>query len=173
VICLRGPRQRLAGWANQLATVALEDGAEILGFLGDDHRPRTAGWDLQVVGAFTQMSSGLVYCADGLQNERLPTAPFWSADVIRALGFFYPPKQVHLYADDYWLRLACDLGRRYYLGGVLIEHCHPSAGKAVYDDTYRENDTWYEHDRRAFEAFVREEHPACLARVQEALCASL
>jgi hypothetical protein len=169
---LHGPRQRLAQWTNQLASHALEDDADILAFLGDDHRPRTHGWDLMVAGAFVQMGSGLVYCADGLQNERLPTAPFWSADIIRALGFFYPPNQVHLYADDYWLRLARDLGRCSYLRGVLIEHCHPSAGKAIYDDTYRENDTWYDHDFKAFHQFLADGHPAALARVQEALCVS-
>jgi hypothetical protein len=168
-ICLRGPRQRLAQWTNTLAERALADGYDILGFLGDDHRPRTQGWDTRVKQAMAQMGSGLVYCADGLQNERLPTAPFWSSDVIRACGFFYPPVLMHLYADDYWLRLANDLGRRTYLPDVSIEHLHPSAKKAAYDETYRENDTWYEHDRYAFEQFVIHRHPDVLDRVVAAL----
>lgn len=168
VRCLIRPRMRLAQWTNVLAEQALNDGAETLAFFGDDHRPRSAGWDESVGLAFDRMGSGLVYCADGLQDERLPTAPFWSADVIRALGWFYPPVLMHLYADDYWLRLANDLGRRRYLGHVLIEHEHPSAGKANMDEVYRENDSWYEHDEAAFHRFLDSDHPETLRRVREA-----
>lgn len=169
VVCLRGPRQRLAQWTNVLAERALADGYDILAFFGDDHRPRTQGWDTRVKAAFEQMGSGLVYCADGLQNERLPTAPFWSSDVIRACGFYYPPVLMHLYADNWWLRLARDINRCSYLGDVLIEHMHPAAQKVESDETYRENDTWYDHDREAFTQFVIREHPDVLDRVLAAL----
>lgn len=166
VTCMIRPRMRLAGWTNVLAMQAIRDGHDVLAFLGDDHRPRTAGWDESVGLAFDRMGPGLVYCADGLQNERLPTAPFWSADIIDALGWFYPPVLKHLYADDYWLRLAKDLGRRTYLPDVLIEHEHPAAGKAEMDDVYRENDTWYDHDHQAFHAFLANGHADALARAR-------
>lgn len=166
VQCLIRPRMRLAQWTNVLAEQAIRDGHETLAFFGDDHHPRTAGWDESVGVAFDEMGSGLVYCADGLQNERLPTAPFWSADIIRALGFYYPPVLMHLYADDYWLRLARDLGRCTYIPEVYIEHMHPSAGKANMDEVYRENDTWYDHDHAAFHDFLADEHAACLTRVR-------
>lgn len=170
VVHCYAPRTRLAAWTNYLAELALRDGASILAFFGDDHRPRTPGWDTRAAEAFDRIGgSGLVYCADGLQNERLPTAPFWSADVIRALGWFYPPVLTHLYADDYWLRLARDLDRCAYLGDVLIEHCHPSAGKAAEDESYRESAACEPADRRAFERFVVREHPAVLERVRRAL----
>ena len=170
-----GERQRLAGWTNTLARAALAHGHEILGFLGDDHRPRTCGWDARVMDAMRAMGPGLVYADDALQGERLPTAPFWHSDVIRALGWYYPPCLTHLFADDYWLRLASDLGRRTYLRDVLIEHMHPSAigadgqPKGVEDESYRESAACFEHDRAAFHAFVRDEHPAVLARVREAI----
>ena len=169
----RGPRKRLAEWTNELARTALEDGgADVLAFFGDDHRPRTPGWDTRVREAFERMGPGLVYCADGLQDERLPTAPFWSADIVRALGWYYPPVLKHLYADNYWLRLAHDLGRCTYLGDVLIEHMHPSArmpngtAKGTMDDSYRESAAWERQDREAFEKFIRDEHPLVLERVR-------
>ena len=164
-----GPRKRLAGWTNDLAALAIGDGADILAFFGDDHRPRTRGWDRHVHAAFDRMGAGLVYCADGLQNERLPTAPFWSASVIKTLGWFFPPVLKHMFADDYWLRLANDLDRRVYLPDVLIEHMHPSAGKAEMDDVYRTNDTHIDADRQAFQRFIVEKHPAILERVRCAL----
>jgi hypothetical protein len=144
----------LAQWTNELAVEALRHGADILGFLGDDHRPRTPGWDERVKEAFRKMGSGLVYCDDGLQGERLPTAPFWSADIVRELGWFYPPTLQHMYADNAWLKLASDLGRCTYLPDVSIEHMHPSAGKAQMDDVYRENDTQYARDARAYQAWL-------------------
>lgn len=170
VRCLIRPRMRLAAWTNLLARQALADGYRILGFLGDDHRPRTKGWDTRIRDAAERLGSGLVYCTDGLQNERLPTAPFWTADVIRALGWYYPPQLVHLYADDYWLRLARDLGRCVYLPDVLIEHMHHSNGKAEKDESYAESETFTDRDREAFEQLMIDgDHASNLARVRAAL----
>lgn len=169
VRCVVGSRQQLAPWTNDLARIALEDGADILASFGDDHRPRTSGWDALVTSAMLNMGSGLVYAADGLQDERLPTAPFWSADVIRELGWFFPPALKHLYADNYWLRLATDIERCVYLPDVLIEHLHPSAGKAEEDDVNRANDSHYEQDRQAYEAFICDEHPGVVDRVRSIL----
>jgi hypothetical protein len=160
------PRKQLAAWTNELAKIALRDGAAILASLGDDHRPRTAGWDVVANHAMAELGSGLVYTADGLQDERLPTAPLWSADVIRELGWFFPPVLTHLYADNYWLRLAQDIERYRYLPDVLIEHLHPSAGKAQEDDVNRENDSHYDSDRQAYEKFLRDEHPAVVERLR-------
>jgi hypothetical protein len=169
IIYHRWHRRRLAAWTNYLAEQALADGHSILGFLGDDHRPRTPGWDTRIIEAMAALGDGLVYADDGLQGERLPTAPFWSAKVIRALGFYYPPVLDHLFADDYWLRLAHDLGRCTYLPDVSIEHQHPAAGKAEMDRSYEESAACWDHDERALRAFLRDEHPAALARVLEAL----
>lgn len=165
-----GPQQQLTGWINDLAKIALEDGHTILGSFGDDHRPRTYGWDRQVAEAFDRVGSGLVYCADGLQDERLPTAPFWSADVVRALGWMFPPMLAHMCNDDLHLRLANDLGRRSYLPDVLIEHMHPSAGKAEMDAVYLQNDTHIDVDREAFALFVASaEYRDCIERVRAIL----
>jgi hypothetical protein len=193
IVC-RGPRQQLAGWTNTLLPVALEDGHEIIGSLGDDHRPRTAGWDLRVRMAFDRlemgprvynlgivgpglrhgfapiMGKGLVYTRDGLQDERLPTAPFWSADILRELGWFFPLVLRHLYADDFWLRFASHIGRCTYLPDVLIEHLHPSATGAEPDAINVENDSHYGEDRAAFEAFVAsDQYWGCVERVKAIL----
>lgn len=149
-----GPRQQLGPWTNQLAAQALS--FDILASFGDDHRPRTQGWDTRIREAFEEVGSGLVYTADGLQDERLPTAPFWSSDIIAALGWYFPPTLMHMYADNFWLELANALGRRTYLPGVLIEHMHPSVGKAPMDDVYVANDAHIEPDRLAFEALMRD-----------------
>jgi len=163
-------RQPLAPWTNFLATEAMRRGADILGFLGDDHRPRTDGWDYFIQEAFRAHGKGLVYCDDGHQGEKLPTAPFWSAEIIQALGYYYPPQLKHLFADNFWLRLATDLDRCTYLPSVLIEHMHPDAGKAKRDRSYNESQQHWDADEAAYEALVNgPAYRAALSLTREAL----
>jgi hypothetical protein len=162
-------RRRLSAWTNQLARIAIHNGHTIIGSLGDDHRPRTPGWDQRITDALADLGSGLAYCADGIQDERLPTAPFWTADIIQALGWFSPEAMVHMYLDNYWLHLANDLGRRAYLADVLIEHMHHSVGKTQPDELSAINDAAMDRDRAAFERFARDQHQAILRRVRAAL----
>lgn len=165
---VHGPRKGLAAWTNHLATLAIADGHSILASFGDDHRPRTPGWDLLVADAM-ERQPGLVYTRDGLQDERLPTAPFWPAGVVLALGWFFPPVLGHMYADNWWKQFAQDLGRCTFLPDVLIEHMHPSAGKAEADALTVENDSHYETDHAAYiELVTGVEHRQALQRVRSA-----
>lgn len=108
-----------------------------LGFMGDDHLPRTAGWDAHVLGALDTRSPRVVYGNDLLQGEALPTAVFLPSRLVRALGFMAPPVLRHLYVDNFWLDLGRNLGGLRYLPDVVIEHIHPAAGKTAMDDRYR------------------------------------
>lgn len=164
----RAQRMQLGAWTNHLAELTWLR-FPILASFGDDHRPRTNGWDTRVREAFDRMGPGLVYTADGLQDERLPTAPFWSAEVIRELGWYFPPKLKHLYADDFWLAMANRIGRRSYLPDVLIEHLHPSSGKSEPDAINEANDSHYDADRLAFTAYMADRFDADAQRVREAL----
>ena len=42
----------------------------------------------------------------------------------------------HLYLDNFWKKLGEDLGSLTYLEDVIIEHMHPVAGKAEWDEGY-------------------------------------
>lgn len=118
----------------------------IIGQLGDDHRPRTPGWDARIAEVLA--TTGLAYGDDLYQGEALPTAVWMTTDIIRALGQFCPPTLWHLYVDNYWLELGRRAGCLHYLPELIFEHLHPAAGKADDDETYREsNSAWAEtHD---------------------------
>lgn len=118
------------------AARVLADEYDALGFMGDDHLPRTAGWDAHVLGALNSPGPAVVYGDDLLQGEKLPTAAFMPSRLVRALGFMAPPVLRHLYADNFWLELGGRLGTLRYLPGVVIEHVHPAAGKAAMDERY-------------------------------------
>lgn len=165
---LSGPRG-LGPIMNALALEAAPHYAAV-GFLGDDHRPRTPGWDRLLMTALGDVA-GIAYGNDLFQGERVPTAVVISSPVIIALGYMVPPGVEHLYMDDFWYLLGETLGHRVYCPDVVIEHCHPVAGKAAWDASYvRSNSAeQYSRDSRAFSLFLAQQWPADLERLKEAL----
>lgn len=128
------PRRRLVGTLNAAATEWATD-YRCLGFMGDDHRPRSEDWDWR----FTECLSGgtgIVYGNDLLQGEAMPTAVAMTSDIVATLGYMVPPQLVHLCVDLVWKDWGTRLGRITYLPDVIIEHMHPAAGKAVMDAGY-------------------------------------
>lgn len=117
-----------------------------VGFMGDDHRPRTIGWDVKYVEELTRLAGrcpnrrspgiGMVYGNDLLQGENLPTQVAMTSNIPVTLGRMVPWELAHLYTDTYWLHLGRMLGRISYLPDVVVEHMHPGAGKAHVDEGY-------------------------------------
>jgi hypothetical protein len=132
-----GGRLRLGGTLNEVAAeyVGFYD---VIGFMGDDHRPRTDGWALEVLTEMKWPGAGIVYGNDLLQRDQLPTAVFMRPAIIKALGWMALPGLVHLYIDNVWLELGRATGQLRYLPNVVIEHMHPAAGKAQRDAGYDE-----------------------------------
>lgn len=144
------------GWAAADGKLSTEPFTHI-GFMGDDHRVRTPGWDLTLMET---AGTGLAYGNDLLQRSLLPTAIVMHADIVRALGRMAPPTLWHMYCDDYWLALG-RAGNGHGVGityrdDVVIEHLHPAAGKAQMDDSYNRTNSpqQFEADREAWRQFV-------------------
>lgn len=110
---------------------------EAVGFMGDDHLPRTAGWDGRVLDALDSLEPRIVYGNDLLQGANLPTAVFMQSRLIRTMRMMVPSVLKHLYADNFWKELGEALNGLVYLDDVVIEHLHPIAGKAEWDERYR------------------------------------
>jgi hypothetical protein len=153
-----GPRKSLGGWLN--ATTYLADSHPIVGFIGDDVRPRTPHWDELIAAAMPAI--GVVYGDDGHQGERMPTHPFIDSQIIRTLGFVAPPGVEHLYLDDFWKAVGVRLGTLTYLPDVVLEHMHPHAGKAAMDDGYAvvNSSPAYKSGRLAFARYMRDRFDA-------------
>lgn len=149
-----GPRQRLCGWTNDLALDAVQGGARVVASIGDDHR-LVGDWETQVLDAVGD-GPAIVYGDDGIQGEALPTACFVSAVIVDALGWMCLPGLEHLYCDNVWKVLGEKAGVLRYLPDMSTPHLHPVAGKAEWDDSYRESNhpAKYEADRRVFEAWL-------------------
>jgi hypothetical protein len=144
------------------------DALKAIAFMGDDHRPRTVGWDKAYLDALHELGTGIVYGDDLLQHERIPTQVAMTADIVRALGHMAPPVLTHLFVDNYWRDLGMVAGCLRYLPDVVVEHVHPFAGKAAMDEGYaRVNDhTMYRRDAQAYAEYVSANMAADVAKVK-------
>lgn len=116
---------------NEAALVTLaRDKPFAVGFMGDDHRPRTHGWDKQYLDALRELGTGIVYGDDLLQGRQLPTQCAMTSDIVRALGYMAPPALTHMYVDNFWLGFGRAAGCIRYLPDVVVEHMHPLAHNA-------------------------------------------
>jgi hypothetical protein len=158
-------RRRLVGQLNHHATrlAGQPPGPPAIGYLGDDHRPRTTGWDTALLTAIADSGgTAIAYGDDMFQGKSLPTAVVISSDIILALGFMAPPSLVHMYCDNFWRDLGQAAGCLSYLPDVAIEHLHPDAGKADWDASYRDSNaaSRYAADKAAYDAYRRDRFDA-------------
>lgn len=133
--------------------VASADPECVIANLGDDHVCRTRGWDRAIAHALR--TPGIAYGNDLIQGETLPTAPFISASIVLALGYYALPDLEHMYVDNVWRDVAEQAGVRRYLPDVVIEHMHPAVSKAAWDDGYirvNSNEA-IDRDRRRYESW--------------------
>jgi hypothetical protein len=132
--------------------VASDPGVTAIGFLGDDHRPRTPGWDASYLSALTELGAGIVYGNDLLQYDFVPTQCAMSANIVRALGWMAHPNLRHMYVDTLWRDMGNAAGKLRYLRDVVVEHLHYINGKAVEDEHYQRVNSRevYDVDERAF-----------------------
>lgn len=160
------PRLRMGGTLNLLA-LKNADIYEFIGFMGDDHRPRTKGWDTQLCDAIGD-KAGVAYGNDLLQGANLPTAVVLSSEIIRKIGYMVPPTLVHMYMDNFWRDFGDKLGNLKYLDDVIVEHLHYLAGKAVNDLQYQEvnSASVYENDRIAYELYLAGQFDKDLLKVK-------
>lgn len=142
---------------------------EAIGFMGDDHRPRTKGWDRAYLDALTALP-GIVYSNDLLQGANLPTQCAMTARMVRALGHMAPAELTHLYVDNYWRDLGRAAGCLSYLPDVVVEHVHPIAGKTEWDDGHRRvnQPELYDRDRAAYAAYWAQHQERDVLAVRQA-----
>jgi hypothetical protein len=146
------PRMGMNGTLNHVA-VKYADQYKYISFMGDDHRIRTNGWDIVMTEKINGF--GLAYGNDLFQKAALPTAITMSSNIIKSLGFMAPPKQKHMYLDNFWLDLGNKLEALHYMEDVIIEHLHFGAKKSEMDATYAETNTSevYRADKVAYDKY--------------------
>jgi glycosyltransferase involved in cell wall biosynthesis len=132
-----GPRLRIGGTLNAVAPIEATK-CFAIGFMGDDHLPRTNGWDDRFLTALDGVGVGVTWGNDLYHGANLPTAVVMTSNIVTTLGYFVMPGGIHLFLDNFWLAIGRGIDSAHYLDDVIIEHIHPYFGKAEYDETYTE-----------------------------------
>jgi len=141
-----GERDTPAALSNAVALEAVKEYRFVASY-GDDHVPRTEGWDKELCGEIDAMGgTGFAYGAGS--RWVVPEGVVVSSDIVSALGWLYLPGCGHYKVDDAWLQLGLTAGCIRYRPDVLVEHMQfgipidpldPEAGfKAIRDRTYAE-----------------------------------
>ena len=168
-----GPRDGLSGWTNKL-WAELRGEFRYFASIGDDHIPRTPGWDAKLTGALEEHGGGFAYCWNG-HHQDIPNFPEMcvvSAPVLDALGWFAHPGMNHYCIDVVWMDLGLAAGCLYYLPDVELYHDHwmfPEAA-APRDGTYWDAmESGGGVDPAALEAWRADGMAADVAKVKAAL----
>ncbi len=144
-----GSRKGLTAWTNDIA-VRRAGEYRFLASFGDDHLPRTRGFDKALTRAIEDMGgTGFSYPHDGIRED-VPEAIVMSSDIVRALGWMANPALEHFWIDNTWADLGRGAGCIRLLRVVVVEHLHPDAGKASGDGTYAESNKKIPADRDAY-----------------------
>jgi hypothetical protein len=144
-----GSRKGLCAWTNEVA-VRRAGEYPCLASLGDDHVPRTPGWDRALIRAIEDMGgTGLAYPWDGTRED-VPEAVVLSSDIVAALGWMCLPELAHWFCDNTWADLGRGAGCLRHLRAVAVDHVHPATGKAPADATTRDNGRSLDADRDAY-----------------------
>jgi len=161
-------RMRLGPWLNYATTsYKSENPIKYIGFMGDDHRPRTKNWDQLIIEPL-ESRLGVSYGNDLLQGEALATAAFMNKEIVDKLGYFCTPGCIHLYLDNFWMTLGNGLQSLHYRPDVIIEHEHFSIGKSEKDALYEEvnSSEMYRHDEEKFNEYLKNQYRDDLKKLQ-------
>jgi hypothetical protein len=158
-----------ASLGEYVRTVLPATRAEVVGFVGDDHRFRSLGWD-EAIGGLLSVEPGVAYANDLFQGRNLCTNWFVSRRIVDRFGMGLPTLR-HLYLDNYWMTLAGGADCLHYLPEVIVEHMHVLAGKAEWDDGYRRVNApgMYSIDSAAFGRWLDADAAADIAELRSIL----
>jgi hypothetical protein len=157
-------RQKFGPTLNRLVDFMLSDtlsgeNYQYIMWCGDDHVPRSKGWDKAYADKLDELKLGIVYGNDLVMGEAIATQLCMTRNIPEALGYAVPEGFVHLYIDNYFMELGRSIDKLVYMPDVIIQHMHPCAGTAEEDLTYIEANSLenWSSDRSRFEKYMSEE----------------
>ena len=108
-----------------------------LGLIGDDCEPRTPALGPAAARAAWTLAN-IVSCDDGWQApKRLGNCWVMGGELVRAVGYIFPPGLQHLCVDDVWETIGREAGCWTCRMDVLVAHRHVLKGEAAADDTHK------------------------------------
>lgn len=141
-----------------------------VGVLNDDHIPVTPEWDARLINRLT--GTNFVSCNDRwCAPQKAAGATLWSGDLMRAVGWIFPPGLRHLYIDDLWEHLGRQTCCWHIDMSVVIEHRHVFNGVPE-DSTHRisYDQTLWNQDRDTYQKWLATDAPEVISRIRTLAC---
>lgn len=139
----------------------------------DDFIFETNGWDMALMGIIEDQFKGvgIVYCDDGLQKEKVPVVAVISGEIIRSLGWVFPPALGHLFGDNALQVIGRALNRICYASNIVVRHNHLLANKDFEDEISKETNSneRYQKDGIAFKQWEKYNAKDNVIRVAKAI----
>ena len=137
-----------------------------VGLIGDDNIPVSPHWDEHMVGGLQGWN--FVSCNDSWQAPRR-VANCWvmSGELLRTVGYIFPPGLNHLYVDDIWETIGRATQNWNCRMDILVKHNNHIMNKTE-DETHKKaySDTNWAHDSAIYEEWVLNERDAIIERVE-------
>lgn len=113
---------------------ALATAATIVGFIGDDSRCATKGWDVMVEEALRE--PGFAWGCDETGPAAWPSTAFCSTDIVRRVGYFALPALRRGFFDVQWVTVARAAGLERVIRASFPHdnHDHPVAPEIIAAD---------------------------------------
>lgn len=124
------------------------DDMDYLFWIADDLIPETQAWDTKVIE--TLSGYNCISTNDGMYGtQKFNGATAWSGDLLRAVGYIYPPNLRHFFFDTCWEILGKLMNVWNTRADVLVRHSHESVTGRGDATTARTHKAW-DNDERVF-----------------------
>ena len=135
-----------------------------VGLVSDDLVPCTSTWDVQLLAALQGWN--FVSSNDGWQApQRMHGAVAWSGDLLRAVGYLFPPGLRHIFHDDLWEGLGRETGCWQVRMDIMCRHLHESL-EGVRGPTMDSQSALWQHDEAWFRDWEKAEKAETVERVR-------
>lgn len=165
----------MAGALNAL--LALYPNEPFYGILTDTHRPQTFGWATKLSEAAGRGSIAICNTTKHRMNPRTGlrrvTTMAIGGDLVRAIGWIWLDRVVHLYGDDAWEDIGYALNAVKYLPDVVILALLKREGEVPIDANHHRKwrgQSYMATDAAAFDEWKAKEFPGLIKRLGEFKC---
>lgn len=159
------------------ALLAMYPNEPFYGILTDTHRPQTLGWASKLSEAAGRGSIAICNTTKHRMNPRTGlrrvTTMAIGGDLVRAIGWLWLDKVVHLYGDDAWEDIGYALNAVKYLPDVVILALLKRDGEVPIDSNHNRKylgKSYMATDAAAFEKWKCEEFDALIEKLEPFKC---
>jgi hypothetical protein len=136
-----------------------------VGLVSDDLVPASGSWDVKLIGQLQGWN--FVSSNDGWQAPgRMHGATCWSGDLLRAVGWLFPPELRHIFHDDVWETLGRETGTWSTRMDIMVKHLHEALG-GVIGPTMDRNSALWKHDEAVYKTWLENDKDAVAARIKQ------